>query len=113
MVHPTAFLLHRPHEKSGAQGLYNTAGTRTQPHTPSRTKQGAGKVLNDAAGTGVERFEKSKGVPPHKLFHRKVAAMRHVALRDMKRGSFVPVQDQESVHCRELLGWWAGGCSGR
>ncbi|KAG1675456.1 hypothetical protein FOA52_001755 [Chlamydomonas sp. UWO 241] len=77
VVHPSAFIVHRPHPKSEAQGLYT-----------------------DAAKGG-------SGESPGKLFHRKVAAMRHVALRDMKRGTYVAVTDSESALCRRQLSWWA------
>lgn len=84
MVHPDAFLIHRPHNKSSAQGLYNAASNK---------------------GTGAG---KGARVPVHKLFHRKVAAMRHVALRDLRRGTFKPVVDTESEMCMHTLSWWKG-----
>eukprot|EP00955_Chlamydomonas_euryale_P022506 237733-Chlamydomonas_euryale.AAC.12 len=79
-VHPAAFLVHRPHPKSQAQGIYKDASS-------------------NAGG----------GVSPAKLFHRKVAQMRHLALRDMKRGTYVAVTDAESDRCKVQLSWWREG----
>jgi hypothetical protein len=81
LVHPEAFLVHRPHEKSGAQGLYD-------------------KAAKGGKGMG------SEGVSPAKLFHRKVAALRHVVIRDMRRGTYHPVTDAGSARCRKELPWW-------
>eukprot|EP00798_Chlamydomonas_sp_ICE-L_P007001 gene7001-100_t len=79
-VHPGAFLIHRPHAKSSAQNIYKQANVKVK--------------------TGPD------SLPPAKLFHRKVAALRHLVMRDMKKGVFNPVVDSPSSRCRRRLSWW-------
>jgi hypothetical protein len=78
IVHPSIFLIHRPHAKSDAQGLYLAASS-------SQAKQ---------------------QLPPAKLFHRKVAALRHLAVSQMRKGQFWPVLDAPSARCFRELPWW-------
>ena len=82
VLHPTAFVIHRPHPKSTAQGIYTS-------------------ITSINASTGV------KSVSQGKLFHRKVASMRHLALRDMRRGTYIPVLDPGSDKCFRNLPWWS------
>ena len=58
--------------------------------------------------TGRGGVSQILAVSAAKLFHRRVAAMRHVVLRDMRVGTYVPVVDEGSARCRESLGWWKG-----
>eukprot|EP00195_Chlamydomonas_chlamydogama_P004801 CAMPEP_0202898276 /NCGR_PEP_ID=MMETSP1392-20130828/6833_1 /ASSEMBLY_ACC=CAM_ASM_000868 /TAXON_ID=225041 /ORGANISM="Chlamydomonas chlamydogama, Strain SAG 11-48b" /LENGTH=372 /DNA_ID=CAMNT_0049584147 /DNA_START=271 /DNA_END=1389 /DNA_ORIENTATION=- len=94
-VHPRAFLVHRPHPRSPAQGIYAAAS-------------GGAAGSSSSSNSGVGSTEQG-GASPAKLFRRKVAAMRHVALRDMLRGQYTPVLDEGSERCRRTLTWWAAG----
>ncbi len=42
-----------------------------------------------------------------RLFHRRVSALRHVSIRDMRRGTYVAAVDPQALHCRGVLPWWA------
>jgi hypothetical protein len=83
ILHPTAFLIHRPHAKSDAQGMYSSV------------------TLSKASS------QETKTVSRGKLFHRKVASLRHRALRDMKRGTYGPILDPGTSNCIASLPWWA------
>ena len=69
---------------------------------------GAGVLLDSQQSRRISSSEGGRSSDPSaaKLFHRRVAAMRHVALRDMRRGTYVPVVDEGSARCRESLEWW-------
>lgn len=49
---------------------------------------------------------KGSRVPVSRLFHRRVSSLRHVVIRDMMRGKYVPVVDPQVAHCRQVLPWW-------
>lgn len=144
LVHPAAFLAHRPHARSEAQGIYSSATSSTSSVTSASSASASSRSLSSSlespgaafrgrgltASYGVgqigqnlrqqqqlpnggrEGGSSSTGgagvsvAPRGKLFHRKVAAMRHVALRDMKRGTYQPVLDPGTKACLEQLSWW-------
>ncbi|GFH24400.1 glycosyltransferase-like protein LARGE2 [Haematococcus lacustris] len=85
-VHPSGFLVHRPHPKSRAQGLYDSVKQKRPP------------VL---AASSPKRI--GSEVPPAKLFHRKVAAMRHRMIMDVKKSQYEPVVDAGTQRCRQQL----------
>ena len=95
MVHSSAFLVHRPHPRSEAQGIYSAASSSAGRSPSKRTKPQAGD--GDTGGRGAQ----TGNVSAAKVFHRRVAAMRHVALRDMRRGIYEPVVDEGSAACRQ------------
>lgn len=97
LVHPSAFLVHRPHPRSEAQAIYSVAST-------GATQGAFGGAAGD--GRGGESAT-GRGAPVSKLFLRKVSDLRHRTLRDMRRGSYTPIVDQQSMHCRQVLGWWS------
>lgn len=103
-VHPTGFLVHRPHPRSEAQGLYAAATKGNKGVTGSVAAQVDESGVGD--GGGGREGGARKGPGAGKLFHRKVAAMRHTALRDMLRGKYKVVLDPGSEDCRAQLSWW-------
>ncbi|KAG2493112.1 hypothetical protein HYH03_008775 [Edaphochlamys debaryana] len=90
-VHPDAWLVHRPHAKSSGQALY-------------RHQDGGGGRKR----TEETREWKGTSAPLSRLFHRRVSALRHVTIRDMKRGTYRPAVDPQVRHCRAVLPWWKG-----
>lgn len=76
VVDAQAFLVHRPHPKSEAQLVYS------------------------AAYKGGQKPYEAK------LYHRKVAALRHTTLRDVKIGKYHPYADPQFKNCVQKLSWW-------
>ena len=113
VAHPSAFLVHRPHPKSEARGLYSAASTAAAAGTTSvavtSVDSSAGSKVGGTAETdsvNALRGAKKGGMgnaTAAKLFHRRVAAMRHVSLRDMRRGTYQPVVDEGSEKCKAFL----------
>ncbi|KXZ55213.1 hypothetical protein GPECTOR_3g356 [Gonium pectorale] len=91
-VAPGAWLVHRPHERSAGQRLYGAAAA------------GQGQGQADEVRTW-----KGSRAPLSRLFHRRVSALRHVAVRDMRRGTYVAAEDPQSAGCRAELPWWRPG----
>ncbi len=105
-VHPTLFLLHRPHPRSEAQGVYVAAA---QQDGVAGGDGGAAAAKQQGAGSGAAARGDAAagGVPAAKRFHRRVAALRHVTVRDMRRGEYKPVPGHGIDACHAELPWWA------
>ncbi|PNH01920.1 Glycosyltransferase-like protein LARGE2 [Tetrabaena socialis] len=89
-VHPAAWLVHRPHERSRGQELYSG---------PAADGGAAGQLEET-------RLWKGSRASLSRLFHRRVSTLRHVIIRDMRRGTYRAALDPASEHCRAVLPWW-------
>ncbi|GFR39664.1 hypothetical protein Agub_g135, partial [Astrephomene gubernaculifera] len=90
-VHPHVWLVHRPHEASAGQKMYGGSGG------------GGGAEKEQPHGQGqLDEIREWRGsrAPVSRLFHRRVSALRHTAIRDMRRGSYRAAEDPQSEHCR-------------
>ncbi|PNW88729.1 hypothetical protein CHLRE_01g041850v5 [Chlamydomonas reinhardtii] len=121
VVHPDAWLVHRPHPKSRSQQLYDTsglgAGAQAAAAAAGRGGAGGGGAGGGRGGAGagggggaVEETREWKGsrAPLSRLFHRRVAALRHVTIRDMRRRTYAAAVGPQVLACRAALPWWAG-----
>jgi hypothetical protein len=121
-VLPDAWLVHRPHAASSGQRLYNSkakAADGTEAEEEVRSPTGA----LDRAKCVWPRSPRRLPFPPQtrewrgsraplsRLFHRRVSALRHVTIRDMKRRTYAPVLDSQVLGCRLALPWWSGSAT--
>lgn len=167
-IHPSLFLVHRPHPRSDALGLYRKASTgtsasKTQEDTRRRrllaathTMDSSTHTLPTQSGTHLHSLDRrllatstdrdiqteevtqmqaqaevvsgsqrrtllagpvtskpqasvhSEAVSQAKLFHRRVATLRHVAIRAMRRGEYSMYAGRGVASCLRTLPWWQG-----
>ncbi len=99
-VHPDAWVVHRPHDKTPVHRLYVVAlNSRAK-----LLKLGKDVQLPRNWTEAAELSSAQLGA----LLQHHVNSMFHGNKRDMQAGRYAPRVDAMTRHCAEALPWWAG-----
>lgn len=124
MVHPGAFLVHRPHPVSEAQSLHDASYKANLEARMRAQARGRGTALGSRGTSGAGRrlgrqlaslpgqpgnlstrvLELDKG----KMHIRQVDRVFMQAMRDMEAQAYKPVVEEGHAACLAQLPWWRG-----